>query len=148
MALTEKEEQEVRAIIAIYRKQAPSLSDDLAIAARGLMNDWDGSSHAYAAGERVVYNDVLYTCLQSHTSQSDWFPTAAPSLWAQVLEAGTAETPSDEVPEWEPTSATVNYPLGARVKHNGKVWESLVANNVWEPGTVGTETVWREVTEG
>ena len=41
-----------------------------------------------------------------------------------------------------------SLPARCRVKHNGKVWESLVANNVWEPGAVGTETVWREVTEG
>ena len=25
------------------------------------------------------------------------------------------------------------------MKHNGKVWESLVANNVWEPGTVNVK---------
>lgn len=32
-------------------------------------------------------------------------------------------------------------------KHNGKVWESLVANNVWEPGVTGTEALWKEVSE-
>ena len=147
MALTEKEEQEVRAIIAIYKKQAPAMSDDLALSAAGLMDEWDGDGHAYATGERVLFEGVLYVCLQAHTSQADWSPTAAPSLWAEVLEAGTAETPVDDIPEWVPATATSNYPLGARVRHNGKVWESLVANNVWEPGAAGTETVWREVTE-
>ena len=33
------------------------------------------------------------------------------------------------------------------MRHNGKVWESLVDNNVWEPGAQGTETVWREISE-
>ena len=96
----------------------------------------------------MSYEGELYVCLQAHTSQTDWAPTAAPSLWAKVLEAGTPDTPTEEVPEWVQPDSTNPYPLGARVKHNGKVWESLVANNVWEPGAVGTETVWREVTEG
>lgn len=65
-----------------------------------------------------------------------------------MLEAGTPDTPTEEVPEWVQPDSTNPYPLGARVKHNGKVWESLVANNVWEPGAAGTATVWREVTEG
>ena len=29
--------------------------------------------------------------------------------------------------------------------HNGKTWESLVDNNVWEPGAVGTESLWKEI---
>lgn len=148
MALTEDEESMVRAIIAIYKTQAPSLSTDVAIRAAELFAAWDGNGHAYAEGERVSYEGELYVCLQAHTSQTDWAPTAAPSLWAKVLEAGTPDTPTEEVPEWVQPDSTNPYPLGARVKHNGKVWESLVANNVWEPGAVGTETVWREVTEG
>ena len=27
----------------------------------------------------------------------------------------------------------------------GKTWESLIDNNTWEPGVVGTETLWSEV---
>lgn len=148
MALTEDEESMVRAIIAIYKTQAPSLSTDVASRSGALFAAWDGNGHAYAEGERVSYEGELYVCLQAHTSQTDWAPTAAPSLWAKVLEAGTPDTPTEEVPEWVQPDSTNPYPLGARVKHNGKVWESLVANNVWEPGAVGTETVWREVTEG
>jgi hypothetical protein len=33
------------------------------------------------------------------------------------------------------------------VTHNGKTWESLIDNNVWEPGAVGTETLWKEIVE-
>ena len=32
-----------------------------------------------------------------------------------------------------------------KVMHNGKKWESLVDNNVWEPGATGTESLWKEV---
>lgn len=37
------------------------------------------------------------------------------------------------------------YAKGDKVAHNGKMWVSLVDNNVWEPGIIGTELVWREV---
>lgn len=148
MALTEQEEAKVRAIIAIFDGMAPSLSSDVASKSAALFAAWDGNGHAYAEGERVSCEGELYDCLQAHTSQTDWAPTAAPSLWAKVLEAGTPDTPTEEVSEWVQPDSTNPYQLGARVKHNGKVWESLVANNVWEPGAVGTETVWREVTKG
>lgn len=148
MALTEQEEAKVRAIIAIFDGMAPSLSSDVASKSAALFALWDGNGHKYAEGERVSYEGELYVCLQAHTSQTDWAPTAAPSLWAKVLEAGTPDTPTEEAPERAHPNSTNPYQLGARVKHRGKVWESLVANNVWEPGAVGTETVWREVTEG
>ena len=28
-----------------------------------------------------------------------------------------------------------------------KTWESLVDNNVWEPGALGTESLWKDVSE-
>jgi hypothetical protein len=34
-----------------------------------------------------------------------------------------------------------------KVRHNGLIYESLVDNNVWEPGTVGTESLWAVVNE-
>ena len=148
MAFTEEEESKLRAIIAIFSAQAPSLSDDVAAKSASLFGAWDGDGHAYAAGERVNHDGTLYTCLQAHTSQPDWAPGVAPSLWADVLVAGTADTPAAELPEWQRPTATNGYALGARVTYNGAVYESLVDNNVWEPGVVGTEAVWREVTEG
>lgn len=46
--------------------------------------------------------------------------------------------------EWvQPQGAHDAYSLGAIVEHDGKTWESLVANNVWEPSVSG----WREVAE-
>ncbi|WP_130811395.1 carbohydrate-binding protein [Olsenella sp. Marseille-P4559] len=147
MAFTEEEEAALRGILAIYKTQAPALSSDLAEIAPAIYQAWMGDGHAYASGERVSYDGTLYTCLQAHTSQADWSPTAAASLWARTLEAGNADTPTSEVPEWVQPDSTNPYAQGARVKHGGKVWESTVANNVWEPGATGTEALWREVTE-
>jgi hypothetical protein len=36
---------------------------------------------AYAVGDIVDYNDRAYSCRQAHTSQSDWSPAAAFTLW-------------------------------------------------------------------
>lgn len=93
---------------------------------------------AYTAGQIRRYNGTLYKCVQAHTSQADWTPPAAPSLWSLTAD------PAEEWPEWiQPIGAHDAYPLGAKVRHNEKHWTSTIANNVWEPGVYG----WTEVTE-
>ena len=64
----------------------------------------------------------------------------SPSLFARVL----IEDPT-VIPEWIQPDSTNPYMRGDKVTHNNKTWESLVDNNVWEPGTVGTEALWQEV---
>ena len=57
-------------------------------------------------------------------------------------------TPQEEYPAWEPYNGIppVKYQVGSKVSHNGKKWESVVANNVWEPGAFGVGTeIWREI---
>lgn len=48
-----------------------------------------------AEGERRLHNDILYKCLQPHTTQADWTPDKTPSLWAviEVAHKGTIEDP-------------------------------------------------------
>lgn len=148
MAFTEDEEQALRGIIAVYKSQAPSLSADVALTASALYPEWSDAAVDYAEGERVRYQGVLYSCLQTHSSQGDWAPGAAPSLWSKVLAAGDSDTPEEEIPEWVQPGAENGYEQGARVRHNGKIWESTFdGKNVWEPGVVGTEALWKEVTE-
>src|SRR6185437_7254212 len=36
----------------------------------------------YATGAVVSYAGGMYQCVQGHTSQPDWTPTAVPALWA------------------------------------------------------------------
>lgn len=50
-------------------------------------------------------------------------------------------TPGD--PWIQPTGAHDAYPKAWTSKYNDKLWESLVDNNVWEPGVSG----WREKPE-
>lgn len=72
----------------------------------------------------------------------------------EALEANAGivnpENPEDggEYPAWKPWDGiSKDYQIGAIVSHNGKLWESTFAGqNTWEPGTVGTEALWREYT--
>lgn len=116
------------------------LTDEQAATVPKIYPTWNGDGAAYAVGDRVQYAGALYKCLQTHTSQATWTPTDAPSLWAKVL----IPIPG-EIPDWEQPSSTNPYSKGDKVRHNGKVWVSNVDNNVWEPGAVGTEALWSEI---
>lgn len=120
----------------LAQKQAMQIEDDAqALEVQYLYPEWK-SGKDYTAGYRVNHNTTLYKCLQDHTSQDDWKPEVAPSLWAKVL------IPDPNViPEWEQPDSTNPYMKGDKVTHNGKTWESGIDNNVWEPGVYGwTET--------
>ena len=135
MTLVEKA-RELRALIEKAMTETASLTDAEAITATCLHPKWSGDSVQYTAGQRVQYENTLYTVLQAHTSQATWTPTAAPSLFAKVL------IPDPTViPEWEQPESTNPYAKGDKVTHNGKTWVSDIDGNVWEPGVYG----WTEV---
>ena len=92
----------------------------------------------YKTGNIRKYGSQLYRCLQDHTSQADWTPDAASSLWKATAD------PAEEWPAWsQPQGAHDAYAKGAKVSHSDKHWTSNVDNNVWEPGVYG----WTEVAE-
>ena len=137
MTLVEKA-RELRKILEKAMTATQSLTEAEAVAATCLYPKWNGNGVAYAKGQRVQYDGVLYTVLQAHTSQAGWNPTAAPSLFAKVL------IPDPTViPEWEQPESTNPYAKGDKVTHNGKTWVSDIDGNVWEPGVYG----WTEVAE-
>lgn len=86
----------------------------------------------YKVGDRVLYNKTLYKVLQEHSSQETWTPTDSPSLFAQVL------IPDEEIiPEWVQPDSTNAYMTGDKVAYNGKVYTSIIDNNVWAPNAYG-----------
>ena len=134
MTLIEK----ARELRALIEKAVQSLDDKDALECVCLYEKWSGDSVQYTAGQRVQDDGILYTVLQAHTSQPDWKPAAAPSLFAKVL------IPDPTViPEWEQPESTNPYSKGDKVTHNGKTWVSDIDGNVWEPGVYG----WTEVAE-
>ncbi|SHJ09979.1 Zn-dependent metalloprotease [Clostridium cavendishii DSM 21758] len=38
----------------------------------------------YKAGDKVIYNNVTYICLQGHTSLANWTPDVVPALWQRA----------------------------------------------------------------
>lgn len=118
-------------------EQAMAFIEDDATAIEGtpLFPEWQPEV-AYITGTRVKYNDVLYKVLQDHTSQADWTPVDAPSLFAQVL------IPDENViPEWVQPESTNPYMKGDKVTFEGAVYQSTIDNNVWAPNAYGWELV-------
>ena len=89
-------------------------------------------SEDYKVGNIREFGGELFRCVQDHTSQADWTPTAAASLWAKIGD------PGEEWPAWsQPVGAHDAYNAGDKVSHNGKHWSSDLDANVWEPGVYG-----------
>jgi chitinase len=50
---------------------------------------------AYSAGSLVQYQGKVYSCLQAHTSQAGWTPSAVPALWhVEACSGGTSAVTS------------------------------------------------------
>ena len=85
---------------------------------------------AYEKDFRLRYNKVLYKVLQNHTSQAEWTPDIAVSLYVQVAEG--------EFPAWkQPQGSHDAYMKGDKVSHNEKHWISTIDANTYEPGVYG-----------
>lgn len=114
----------------LIEKAIVSLDEADALEAVELHPAWQDETD-YEVGDRVRYQDVLYKCLQAHTSQSNWTPDAAASLWARVLIPD-----EDVIPVWEQPDSTNPYMTGDKVHYptiDDPVYESLIDNNIWSP---------------
>lgn len=114
-----------------------NLPEEKAMEIADLYEPW-AADRAYKAGKILKYGTnadgetQLYTVLQDHTSQADWTPNTAPSLYKAV-----GFTPSG-VPVWtQPLGAVDAYMKGDEVSHKDQIWVSDVDGNVWEPGVYG-----------
>ena len=117
---------------------AASLGEEDALIIASVYPEWDGNSKAYKTSEWVKYGEDamgdarLYQVLQDHTSQPQWTPDTATSLYKRV---GVS---ADGTPKWvQPVGATDAYNKGDVVEHNGAKWVSDIDANVWEPGVYG-----------
>lgn len=105
------------------------LTDDQASDIPQIFPEWAVDT-AYKVDDRRRYAGKLYKCLQAHTSQADWTPDAAPSLWVEIAKPG-------EIPVWrQPTGAQDAYNTGDKVHYpdaDGPIYESLIDANVYSP---------------
>jgi len=88
----------------------------------------------WIVGEQVeigwvrIYDDIKYEVIQSHMTQSDWFPTATLGvLWKAYHDLVG-------IPIWvQPVGSSDSYMIGDQVIFSNAVWESLINYNVWSP---------------
>lgn len=115
---------------------AETLTDEEGLEFVALFKNWKTNTD-YVVDDRVKFNDVLYKCVQAHTSQDDWTPDVTPALWVVVS--------IEEWPEWvQPLGAQDAYHKDDKVSHNDLHWISTVDDNVWEPSE-NTPTLWQKV---
>ena len=93
---------------------------------------------AYKKGDRVRYNGKLYKVIQEHTSQIDWEPNFANSLFSALL----IDEENLKILPWVQPESTNPYMENDKVIHNNKFWISTANNNVWEPDTINAP--WEE----
>lgn len=103
-------------------------SDEDAYTMRYLYPEWSGDGITYKTNDRLMYNDKFYKVLQDHTSQADWLPTTATSLYVEIAD------PSIEYSEFkQPTGAHDAYTKGSKITFEGNHYISLIDANVYSP---------------
>ena len=120
-----------------------SLTDEQAMEVAAIYDPWEvGKSYTVgnivAYGENGVGDPQLYKVVQTHTSQVDWTPDTAVSLFTEI---GLDDS---GYPVWaQPTGAHDAYNAGDIVNYNGKLYKSLIDGNVYSPDayTSGWEAV-------
>ena len=98
-------------------------------------------------GEREELRELALAYLDPVRSRPDTL-VMLEALAARVTALEQLHAPADpgEYPEWVKWDGlSTDYQPGAIVRHEGKLWQSVCqGQNTWEPGLLGTETLWNE----
>lgn len=128
-------QEKARQLRPLIVKASASLDDSDALDALELYDKWEIGIECIK-GIRYRYNDSLYRCEQTHTTQADRTPDIVPALFTKVAKPG-------EIPVWtQPTGAQDAYQTGDKVHYptaEDQIWISTADNNVWQPGVYGWE---------
>lgn len=90
--------ERARALRPIIVKAMEGVDDSTAAKAGELFDRWK-AGEAVEVGDRRYYQPTykVYKVIQAHTTQEDWTPDAAPSLW-EVIDVSHAGTIDDPIP--------------------------------------------------
>lgn len=78
-------------------------------------------------GTLINYEGQLYKILQPHTTQGDWLPSNTAALYSKMY-------PEEVIGEWvQPIGEHDAYNKGDKVIFEGKVYESTIDANTWNP---------------
>lgn len=121
---------------------AASLSEEHAMEIATVFDAWLIGKQ-YSVGDYVTYGEnsvgdpQLYKVVIAHTSQADWSPNVANTLFVAIgLDA-------NGYPVWSaPTGAHDAYNVGDIVDYEGVLYESLINGNTIVPGT--DERYWKK----
>ena len=112
---------------------AARLTDEQAMEIATIYDPW-AVGKSYSVGEFVTYGEnsvgdpQLYKVVQAHTSQADWTPDTAVSLFTAI---GLDEK---GYPVWsQPTGAHDAYNTGDIVDYNGTLYQSRIDGNTYSP---------------
>lgn len=122
--------EQLRKALQMY---ATTLTDEKAMEVVAVFDSWEVGK-AYAVGDFVTYglNGVgdpqLYKCISAHTSQTDWTPETAVSLFNAI------GLDDKGYPVWsQPTGVHDAYNTGDIVNYNGTLYKSLIDGNTYSP---------------
>lgn len=116
---------------------AETLPEQDAQAVTLLFPEWESNGAVYTKPKVVRFNGHLYEVALAHTSQPDWAPDVATTLFRRRY------APTGGIPNWVPWDGHNEslHQVGSEVMHNGLHWRSNTPNNHWEPGTFGWDQV-------
>ena len=121
--------EQAKKLRAFLEQMSANATDEEALDNSLAFPKWEVGKE-YVKDERIRYENVLYKVLQSHTSQADWTPNIAVSLYVKVS--------IEEYPNWvQPQGAHDAYNKGDKVTHLEKHWESEIDANVYAPSVYG-----------
>lgn len=133
-------QSQLAAAVSMYVKNL-ALPRVEAVAVSTLYDDWSGDGVKYEKDQWVRYRGDLYHAEQAHTSQPDWTPDAAPSLYTRIPMC------PDGIRLWEPPTHAENAWDKGETCHypdaSGTVYVSKRDGNTSVPGT----DEWWEVAE-
>ena len=122
--------EQLRRALQIF---AATLTEEQALEVAAVYPAWEAGI-AYTEGEILSYgvtgvgDPQLYRVVQAHTSQADWTPDAAASLYDAFGLDGAG------YPIWsQPSGAHDAYNTGDIVNYNGTLYQSTIDGNVWAP---------------
>ena len=130
----------IRQIIQYAVDKARAVTDDEeAFYLRVLYKEFDKQiGRQLEVGEYIQYKEELYKVLQAHTVQEQWTPDVSPSIFAKVI-VGL----NNEILDWVQPDSTNAYMNGDKVRFNGKIYVSVIDNNIWAPSAYPQG--WKEI---
>ena len=107
------------------------LGDEDAMEVKDQYPPFNPNAHPYVLGERFYYpvDGKLYKVISDHTSQPDWLPNTAVSLYEHVYVAPPGDL-CDTAEAWN-SANWGSYTVGYIVKHNNGIYEAKNTTHTW-----------------